>query len=406
MALTLSNYLMALPQQYMRGNTKSLWRNNIFRSMYEQGAWDFSAGLTPKVRSFTGTLPDEYPTLTNIALSSSNDPRPSQLATAQTILRGERERTYQLGHIRFDTSVFSVADLKRGWLPAEALTDFGKHLRQFSLVTWADLYRLWNIKYYDTKVSTRGSDVILTDSTVDAADFASLASLPNADLGWGHLKQLYDMLLVSGYVDELAIGTSNGAPVFPLVARRPIIEALFRDADSREEIKYFDPQSNLAAFSKYSVNGFAPFIDMHAIRFGDSDGIASTAELVLAKMIYPTVNVAAAGSATDDIVLGSGYKANPYYKTIANGGYAEYEVVTVPTKNAFKVLVEPPDPASIGEATFNPSDYSGEVNWINNKTFQGTNDHGDVGYFELLIGAAAKPINPEWGFSIVTKAKD
>ena len=78
--------------------------------------------------------------------------------------------------------------------------------------------------------------------------------------------------------------------------------------------------------------------------------------------------------------------------------------MTILGRDVWEAKYEPIDPSSFSGFDFQPLNYVGEFKWINNKTFQGDNDRGNLGYYLSDIRVAAKPIFPELGYTILTKA--
>jgi hypothetical protein len=116
-------------------------------------------------------------------------------------------------------------------------------------------------------------------------------------------------------------------------------------------------------------------------------------------MIYPTVNA--------DATSGRKYTPNAAYGVNGvAGGLAEYEVATILGRSVWEAKYEAVDPTQFAGMKFDPTNYIGEFQWINNRTFGGDNDRGNLGYYLADIRAAAKPIFPELGYSIITKASD
>lgn len=406
--MAVNNYFVERRNQFHKSTHQKLFRSNPFRSLVPVSAFDLSEGRTPTVRTLTHELPSAYPTAlvataeggsgATVGVSDGSSSPCDQAAT--TIKRGEVTRTFELFGTAFKTDVLCLSDLKRAQDAAAAVAGFEKALNEYVTVFWSDWYRLMNIKMIDTKVSTKADDVV--DSAISTkANHTDVPSLPNADLNWNHLKQLYWELCRNGLADELAVGRdSKGRPILPLYAGVGIINALWTDNNLvRESVKYFDAAKNLQHLGyDGAVNGFLPLVDLFPIRYGDSDGISATSELAASRMIYPTINANATS--------GRKYQANPHYRLQAKGGHGQFEVATILGRDCYEAKFEAVDPANFAGAEFTPTNYTGEFSWINNRTFEGDNDLGNKGYYRADIRIAAKPIFPEFGVSILTKARD
>ena len=120
------------------------------------------------------------------------------------------------------------------------------------------------------------------------------------------------------------------------------------------------------------------------------------ADLTYTNVIYPTVNGNAATS-------GRTYSNNSQYQPTARGGYAQFEVVNILPRNVFCAQFEPSGPDAFSGMKFDPQNYVGEFQWVNNKTFQGDNDLGDLGYYSTKIRVGAKPLYPQFGYTILAK---
>lgn len=360
-------------------------------------AFPLEDGRTPTVRTLTHELPTAYPTsMTEVAVSTGTG-NPECNPSPTTIKRGETHRTFKLYGTSFRTDTVCLSDLKRAEQAADAAAAFERALREYITVWWSDWYRVQNMGMVDNKISTTDA-AFVTFATSTAADHSGVSGLPDEYLNWTHLDQIYMDLVRRGVAEEYAVGvTGSGLPVIPIIVSPGYKQRLFRDdSDKREQVKYFNPQSNLAVLGyNGAINGWLPIVDVFAIRYGKSGGLSTAADLVAANMIYPTVNAAA--------TVGQKSGPNPYYLSTTRGGRAECEVVTILPAQVYEALYETVDPTSFSGMSFAPQNYVGEFKWINNKTFEGDNDRGNLGYYLADIRVTAKPKNPDLGISIVTK---
>lgn len=379
-------------------------RANPHRSLVPFSAFDLSEGDTPTVRTLTHELPESYPTsLTAVGLSNGTG-NPVCNPTSTTIKRGETTRTFQLYGTSFKTDVLCLSDLKRAHQAAKAVADFERSINEYVHVWWSDWYRIQNIAMVDNKATTLAAGALSVDTGNTDADHTGVSALPAADLSWDHLTQVYWDLVRNGVADELAVGRdSKGRPILPLLAGPGIINALWKDdTNVKEQVKYFDSAKNLQLLGyDGAINGFLPVLDLFPVRYGKSGGIAAVADLAAANMVYPTANA--------DADVGRKHINRSEYLTVARGGLAEYETVTILGRQVWEAQYEAIDPSNFSGASFKPQNYVGEFQWVGgekNKTFLGDNDRGNLGYYLADIRCAAKPIFPELGFSIVTKARD
>ena len=407
--MAVDNYFVERRNQFHSSVYQKVWRGAPTANLVKKSAFDLSEGRTPTVRTLTHELPTAYPTALTEITVSSNSGNPFCNPSPTTIKRGENQRTFNLTGTAFRTDTLCLSDLKRAEDAAGAIAGFERGLSEYLRVFWGDWYRIQNISQVDYKASTLASGAIeVVNST--AANHTGLATLPTTDLSWDHLKQIYWQLVRSGLADELAVGRdSKGRPVLPLMAGPGIIAALWKDdTHVKEQVKYFDSAKNLEVLGyDGAINGFVPVLDVFPIRYGkgtaadQSDNITSVAHLTAANMIYPTVN----GAAT----VGRKYSHNPAYDIAVNGTAAKrakYEVVTILARDVYEAKFETMDPSQFAGANFKPTNYVGEFQWINNRTFEGENDLGNQGYYRADVRIGAKPIYPEFGYSILTLARN
>jgi hypothetical protein len=398
--MDVSSYFRDRRNQFHKNSYQRIWRSNPFRQIVGMDQFPMEEGKTPTVITYTHELPTAYPTsLTEVAVSTGTGNAACN-PTPTVIKRGQTERTFQLYGASFETDVFCLSDIKRAHQAAEAVGAMERSLREYISVWWSDYYRVQNISMVDNKVGIDGAASI--DQVVNTdGDHTGLNGLPTHEVAWAHLNTLWHDLVQSGVSDEYAIGMdAGGRPVFPLVVSQYYYNKLFNDTETREQVKYFAPQKNLQALGpQFAVNGFAPFLDLFPIRYGNATPIASEAGLTASNMIYPHVNANA--------TVGRKYTKNPDYKTAALGGDAQFEVITILPANVYQTLYEPANPAAFGDMMdFKPTEYVGEFDFINNATFRGDNDRRNMGYYLADIRVAAKPIWTDLGYSILTLAKD
>lgn len=387
----INNLFVERRNQFHKNIYSKIWRSNPFRGLVPMNAFDLSEGRTPTVRTLTHELPTGYPSAMTEVQVSTGAGNPYCNPAATTIKRGEIHRTFKLYQTAFQTDEFCVSDLKRAEQAAQAIANFERALGQYLDVWWSDWYRLQNIAMVGNHASTTDATTlaVTTDSTsVDLSDVAA----PTVTLNWAHLNQVYWDLVRNGLADELAVGRdSKGRPVLPLHASPGIIESLWKNTeDTREQVKYFDSKSNLALLGyDGAVNGFLPVIDLFPIRFAALDR-------TLASAIYPTVNA--------DATVGRKSTPNPDYMSVAAGGTADTEVVTILGRQVYESQYEAVDPSSFSGMTFSqPKNYIGEFQWVNQRTYKGDNDRGNLGYYLADVRCGAKPVFPELGYSIITK---
>ncbi len=367
-----------------------VWRTNPFISLFDRKEFNEQDGLVPEVVTTTGELPTAYPDLDNLTVSNGSGSAACDIEATE-VRFGNIRRTYQLEVDAARSPIFCLTDLQFGWQAAQMARNAQQMLGQYATVRWSDWYRMKNISMINTKVATLAAGAI--DTGEDSTTGFTGVDTPTTAISWDHLNPLYDELLRNG--GELhAPGMSEGMPVFTLAVGPGIKRLLYQtDTKVRDTVNWIDAGNRVAQNFQAlgintSINGFAPLLDKFPVRFA-ADGVTK---------IYPTINVAASG--------GWKFAKNPDYATVANGGLAVYEVVSVLCRDIYEVRPRPTGTTQYGMQGFNPINYVGDIQWINNRTFGGVNDQGNKGYYRMDFQMAAKPVRPEIGYTILTLAVD
>lgn len=234
---------------------------------------------------------------------------------------------------------------------------------------------------------------------------AAITAVPAAELNWTILRQLYWFAVGSGIAPEASVGVDgSGRTVLPLYVHPQMIEKLTRlDADLKETIRYFDPQSLLSVLGiRQVINGFLLVPDLYPIRLGGgSAALDEVADLTLANAVYPHIQQTVEDVGTYSVI-------NPAYNPRGTGpgaaGKADFEVATILPPETYEIVYETPTPQSVGgKAVYDIQTYVGDIRWNNSKTYRGDNDNGNFGYYSVDIRIGAKALNREFGFAILYK---
>lgn len=383
---TLNNYFAGRKDQMESNFRMRVWRTNPFVSLFKREPFNMEDGRVPEVVTSTFELPTAYPFgLTNQALSDGSGN--TATVEASIVKSGHKKRTFQLETKAFETEVIDLHTIQHQYQGVQQVKNKERGLAQFITVWMSDWYRVHNIGMINTKLSTNSATSFAQKS--DALyDFSTLA-LPTHYFNWLHANLLYDQLVRLG-AGEYAIGSAGGQPTFAMVCGPGYKRELFQNDEAvRETINYSsDAKLNLQARGiTQAVNGFAPNVDEFPIRYA-ADGTTP---------IYPTIN--------QNTTVGRESVPNPNYKTVANGGLAVYEVITILCRDIYTVKPRPVGPTQFSQAKFDAINYAGEVQWINNKDM-GANKLGNLGFYRADIQMAARPEFPELGISILTLARD
>jgi hypothetical protein len=385
----INNYFATQKNQFDSNILTHIWRTNPFISLFPRKEFDASQGRIPEVITSTHELPTAYPFgLANLILSSGTGSPACDVEPA-VIKSGHKKRSYQLEVASFETEVICLTDLQFQYQAVQQVTNKEDGLREYTRVWMSDWFRVHNIGMHDHKASTT-SVANVTIKTDALYDFSTL-TLPTFELNWIHLTGLYDYFTGRGAGDPMfAIGMAMGSHTFGITSGPGYKRKLFQDDELvRETVNYSsDSTLNFAARGiNQAVNGFVPNVDEFPIRFA-ADGTTA---------IYPTIN--------QDTSVGRESVPNPNYRTVANGGLAVYEVVTITMKNTYEVRPRSVGPLGFGMEKFDATRYTADFQWINNKDMA-SNKLGNKGFYRADVQQAAKPMYPQFGMSILTLAID
>ncbi len=383
---SVNNFFTQAVNQFVEPIYNWIWRTNPFISLIPRAEFTPMDGLIPKVVTTTCELPTAYPNWSNLTLSDGTTTGCDVSPTA--IVDGTIERNYQLEANAWTSRVLCLTDLQFDWQAEQEVANLQKNLEQYVTVTWSDWYRIKSICMSAYKISTLAAGALYTSNDGNC-DFTGLAGhLPTTALAWTHLNPLYDILMQAG-AEANAVGYSEGQPLVSLICGPGVKRALWQDdTQVRDTVNWGDAFQNFTARGiNTSINGYIPNMDLYPIRYA-SDGTTK---------IYPTVNTSAS----------KGRKSipNPNYLTVARGGLAVYEVFYVFPRDVWEARVRPIGLTNYGMAAFNPINYVGELQWINN-TDNVNNPQGNKGYLRMDIQAAARPVRPEIGYAGLTLAQD
>lgn len=387
---TVNNLFAQVVNNYQEPIYNWTWRTNPYMSMIPRREFANLEGLSPKVLTSTSALPSSYPTdLPNLVLSDGTGDS-SCAVTPGIIQDGYTERTYQLELDAWRSRVLCLTDLQFDWQASQMISNFQDNITQFVTVRWSDWYRIKNLCMINNKVLITGS-TSYSQVSDSLCDFSGLTiGTSGSELEWEHLDPLYDQWIRSGGALG-AIGQAEGQPLAALSCGPGYKRKLYqRDTQTRDTVNWGDAFQNFTARGiNTSINGFVPNVDEFPLRFD--------AEM---NFIYPTLNVAN--------TKGQQFIPNPAWYTPAKhpDGEAVFEVVFVMCNNIWEMRPRPIGPTQFGMASFNPINYVGDISWINNKTFGGDNDQGNLGYYRVDLQMAAKPVRPQWGYSILCAALD
>ena len=211
------------------------------------------------------------------------------------------------------------------------------------------------------------------------------ATLPTDQLESPHVQWLHDLLDAQG-ASDFGYGKAGSETVYQLVTSPQTKNRLFRDSDEvKAAIQYSSESKKLLSIAGISeaIYGMAPCVDPYNRRF-DVNMIE----------IMPFSN----SSATK----GQKSEYNYDYQPTSMGGKAVYEMSYFVAPEIFRneslAL-----PSSIGPATFGSNSYLGNPVFINNKTYNGTNDLGKRGYFNSEWIRCAYPLYSENGITVLHK---
>lgn len=389
---TINSFFLTRVNQYEQSIYARYWMTNPYAGLIDSKPFDLEMGLSPSVVTAEHELPNSYLPLTQTALAlSTGTGNAACVNTPVRISGGYTTRSYNMSQWSWDTEAFCLTDLQFKFQWEQQAKFREKGLGDYITAFQADWYRIFNIGMINAKLSTTGTTTF-TEVSDSNFDFSGLvASLPTQALSWAHLVQLYDRLNQIG-AQQNAVGMSDGTPVYALNMGPGVKRQLFQtNTLVRTSVDFLDQGKEYSRNFKArgidtAIYGFLPNVDLYPVRY--DTGL---------QPIYPFYNV--------NTTKGTKAAPNPAYRTIANGGNAKYEVVTVMARGVYSRRPRPIGPLSAGMEAFNPITYTGEVRWINNPDMS-TNQLGNFGFYRIDAQQAAMPEFPELGFAIITLAVD
>lgn len=382
----LSNKLPVVINQYQEPFYNKTLRESPIMNLVPRREFKNSDGLNPVVVTTTAELPTSYPSgLTNLSLSNGSGSAACDVS-GTLIHHGYTSRTYALEVAAFESEVLCATDLDFG--PngvegtAQVIANYIKNMQSYLKTFWTDWYRIKNLASINNKVTVGLLGAFADVESNTNASFTGM-SVPTDVLKWNHLDALWDLAQQTG-MSEQSPTMSGGQPAFFLVTGTNAKRRLFQyDTLTRDTVNW---QTGVAAFENFkamgidtTINGFVPIVDPYAIRYG-VDAVTP---------IYPFTN--------ENTTTGRRWIPNPNYQSVAKGGLAVYEVFHILSNNIWEARPRSTGLGAMSGASFNPINYTGELNWINNKDT--TNPLGNKGYFRADVQVAAKPIFPEYGYS-------
>lgn len=386
----INSYYLTRTNQFENAIYARYWMTNPYAGLIDSKPFDLEMGLTPSVVTAEHELPTSYIPLTQNALAlSTGTGNGACVQTPIIIGGGYTTRQYNLNVWAFETEAFCLTDLQFKFQWEQQARFREKGLGDYVTAVMADWYRINNIGMINAKVSTLAAGALASISNSNFT-FAGL-TVPTTAISWAHLQPLYDQLNQIGG-QQNAVGMSDGTPVYALNCGPGIKRLLFQSNTLvRTSVDFLDMGKEYSRNFKArgidtAIYGFLPNVDLFPVRYDGS--------LV---PIYP-FTIANATKGTKAV-------RNSNYATVANGGQAVYEVVTVMARGIYSRRPRPVGPIQAGMEAFNPVTYSGEIRWINNPDM-GTNKLGNFGFYHIDIQQAAMPEFPELGFAILTLAQD
>ena len=438
---------------------------NPYRSLVESKVFETEQGEIPTVVSLSGELPTTYPT--DLAkLNITNGPGASGDVVRKTLAIGQEDRTYQLEVHAWKSGVINQSDHQWRQEPLKVIMNIKLMMANYAIAHGSDWDRIKNLGMIDNKavITAAGEFIEVSDTnfsfagivtereatataggastiTLDAAasavddfynhpdtggiciisglgkgqkrqvldyDGASklltvetpwtippdatsvfrilTTKLPVDALDWNiTLPDLYNNMGRRGS-EDFAIGMSEGLSVYSLSTSPEVKTKLFK-TDKQVDIRYFDPSMNFTARGiESSVDGYAPNVDPFILRYD-----------ACMNLIHPFENVAQTrgikGQLIDD------------YKPVSQGGKAEYEVAFIMTRSIWEGRPRPPEMVNMEGAQFMPQNYTADVHWLNPEGIDAFDDNRlhNKGFFDSQWSKAAKPLNPEFGYSVLQR---
>jgi len=449
-----------LINQFDKTILQDFYLRDPFAALVPRTSFITEMGQVPQVLTMTGERPTAYPeNLDNVNVTDGPG-TPSGDVSATTVQTGQRKRTFQLEVAAWKSGEINTSDMTFRHDRVQVVNNIEETLKEYCLAFTADWHRIKSIAMMDNKAvvtaageieeaSNSDSDFSAITTTrqntaqagaastitldagasgvddeyntqyiyivsgtgagqrrqitdyVGASKVATVGSawttnpdatsvfrilssdIPAQDLDWDVLRCIYNNIARVGGEGH-AVGFSDGAAVFALTLGPEMKQKLFQ-ADLQTDIRYAMPKENFTVRGiTQATMGFVPNLDWFPIRYDEN-----------MEKIYPFVNQAS--------TTGQEYIVNPDYSPVSKGGQAVYEVAYIYTRNIWEAQPRPADATSLSRAMFTPQNYTCELKWINNRTYNGANDLGNKGYFRSDWQVAAKPVRSYLGYSVLFK---
>ena len=360
---------------------------DVWSRLVKQGNWPDGVGDEATILTYERTLPASVNTWSGINTGSDKFLLPDKT----TIPTAKTRRTFGLEHTAIESDPLNVIDTRQSFKFQEQLRNVYENLVENVAYAWKQRWRSQYTEIGDHKIVAylAPNQQLLEDSS--DMPVQSGGSDLDADkvsrLTEGILKRCYRQLLMEGGYKG-ASGMENGKPIFTLVTSMETSDVLMRESAGNNTVNAFINNNTrvgelLAPLGvERSFNGFYHVVDMHPRRW-DYDG---GAWVEVPAYIEDTSSYSGKEGSTNRWIM------NPAFEN------AEYEDSYILLTNVMESVVMGPFTGT-GKVKFDPVQYRGDFKFLNIEDLS-TNPDKTWGLFRAVLGNGAKPISPQYGYTI------
>lgn len=347
-----------------------------------RGAWRNGMGTVVGAVTFERSFPaSSGDTWTDIGASDGADAN-ACLPPVEDIEFGQTSRTYQPRHKAFESPDFCIRDISTSFAYADMLRNISRVLGDISAWEWGNHYTNDYVRLAGHKIT-----VNIAGGLQDSSSAYSTANPATGKLTQGILDDIYTDLSREGSSSPYGWDETTDSPVYVALISKETEQMLLRNnPDIRDDIRYAymgkgmdSPLMRRMQGGKPRVyGGFVYKIKPFPRRF------------ILNAGAYEQIEPFISSSTTK----GTKWERNPAYKV------APYEETIIFHDETYQSLAvnNVSNPAPGWE--FGPVNYMGDFRWVN-EYHRTCNPDRTIGFWRAVMADAAKPINPQVGYTIL-----
>ena len=393
------------PKYILPTITDALEENKeIFTSFVPRGNFDYGNGYNGYLEEFYGGLgiqdggaswgrmaPYRAPG-TNGPTDAGYDPCKS---SALIVNYGILEKSWTIYQAERRTEDICLTDALFKWHLAETLALRYKALAEVSIFEWEQILSRAYETFCDKRIArldnTASGLAAFTLTPDTGASFGGSIAIPAGGLGvigvlnQSVLDRVYSYLVRAVKKDGF-IGMNGTIPLIGVAASQETLgDVIKQDASIVSALNWAMPQINIEGYGPmHTFKNWVWMNDWNAVRYQPN---AAGTRLVA---VYPKV-------ATATATIGDLFDVDPDYLN------APFETVRIMLRNVFEADVPPPNPASIGEYKFNPTNNIMDWEFMNIQE-RCENPRREKGFFLARARMAPKPLrNSRYALEILVR---